>query len=121
MFFLSQHKFHTKKKFLLGSERLDYVVDYEDITTTSKTISLEWFHIEGDGTYLVTANEGNFSHVFAWNKIERRWDEHQKLFTNLAACFKYFKIGNRVSWFNMYSKRKYKIIFNIYLTILTYI
>jgi len=76
-----------------GPERMDYVIDFEDVETNNFTFSMEWFNIPGDTLFLATANTQAKSQIFEWK--DERFIPHQELDTNYANCFKYFEIGNR--------------------------
>lgn len=42
---------------LTGKERLDYVEDYQDLYTRSKTLDIEVFSIPSEGLFMAAANK----------------------------------------------------------------
>ncbi|XP_078489510.1 thrombospondin-type laminin G domain and EAR repeat-containing protein-like [Ciona intestinalis] len=86
------------QKVRAGLDRMDYVIDYADIDARSNSTSIEIFNISGVGTFLATANKDhgaqNYSEIFLWDPIGRKFDLHQTLRTQSATRWKYFDIGH---------------------------
>ena len=73
---------------------MDYVIDYEDITTNNYTLSIEQFMIPGEGLFIATANKDdlrkNQSHIFKWNG--KKFVKYQSIKTHSASMWKFFEI-----------------------------
>jgi len=77
-----------------GSERMDYVIDYEDIITNNYTVSIEQFTIPGEGLFIATANNDdhrkNHSNIFKWDG--KKFKMFQSVKTHSAVMWKFFQI-----------------------------
>ena len=83
---------------LVGPERMDYVIDYEDIITDNFTVSMETFVIPGEGLFLATANNDdlkrNMSLIFKWDG--KTFTKFQEIKTQSAMIWKFFEIDFEV-------------------------
>ena len=91
----------------LGPDRMDYVVDFEDVVTDNFTVSIEKFTIPGEGLFLATANNHYKSHIFKWDG--KKFVKYQGFKTKSAMMWKFFVIDYSVrfchnqSWPNSFA------------------
>ncbi|XP_076823852.1 thrombospondin-type laminin G domain and EAR repeat-containing protein-like isoform X2 [Clavelina lepadiformis] len=80
-----------------GPERMDYIVDYDDIVTNNFTLSVEHFTIPDEGDFVATANYddmiSNMSHIYLWNQTLSKFVHFQSIKTQSAMMWKFFQIG----------------------------
>nr|CAB3267309.1 thrombospondin-type laminin G domain and EAR repeat-containing protein-like [Phallusia mammillata] len=75
-----------------GRERMDYVIDYDDINFENATVSMEWFKIDGVGLFLATAGgAGGSSQIMKWDGT--RFNPFQNIPINNVMHWNFFQIG----------------------------
>ncbi|KAJ8282349.1 hypothetical protein COCON_G00048680 [Conger conger] len=81
---------------LEGRQRLDYVEDYQDLYTNSKTFDIEVFQIPSEGLFAAMADwESNpGSVIYKW--IDGKFEPYQNISTFQAQAWKYFTVGNKM-------------------------
>jgi len=76
------------------NERLDYISEFNDLTTKSKSLDVEVFRIPSHGLFLASANQGRGqnmnSTIFKWNGFG--FEPYQNITTDNARHWKYFNI-----------------------------
>lgn len=81
---------------------MDYVDDFINLKTKSKTLDFEIFRIPEKGLFMAAANQGRDRDM---NSTIYKWDEnefipYQNLTTDMAQDWEYFRIGDDVSFSN---------------------
>ncbi|KAI1898301.1 hypothetical protein AGOR_G00070910 [Albula goreensis] len=81
---------------LEGKERLDYVEDYQDLYTNSKSFDIEVFQIPSEGLFAATADWESKpgSGIYKW--VEGKFEPFQNISTFQAQAWKYFTVGNKM-------------------------
>jgi len=83
-----------------ANERLDYVIDFGNLLTKSKTHDVELFRIPGEGLYLASANQGRDrnmdSTIYKWEDGRKTFVSYQNISTDAARDWEYFSIENEV-------------------------
>jgi len=86
---------------LSAQEKLDYVVDFNNLITKSKTLDIEIFRIPGEGLFLASANQGRSrnmdSTIYVWNATKNNFIPHQSVTTDTARDWEHFTIEGEVS------------------------
>uniref|UniRef100_A0A3P9M7I4 Thrombospondin type laminin G domain and EAR repeats n=1 Tax=Oryzias latipes TaxID=8090 RepID=A0A3P9M7I4_ORYLA len=80
------------KTLLQSKERLDYVEDYQDLYTRSKTLDIEVFSIPSEGLFMAAANKLG-SGIFRWKNGSFHF--YQNISTQEARAWKHFTIDDK--------------------------
>ncbi|KAJ8255330.1 hypothetical protein GJAV_G00203650 [Gymnothorax javanicus] len=77
-------------------QRLDYVEDYQDLYTNSKTFDIEVFQIPSEGLFAAMADweAQPGSGIYKW--IDGKFEPYQNISTFRAQAWKYFTIGSKM-------------------------
>ena len=83
-----------------ANEKLDYISEYSDLTTNSKSHDVEIFQIAGHGQFVAFANQGRDknmdSTIFKWTG--NKFEIYQNITTDNARKWEFFTIGTEVSF-----------------------
>lgn len=77
-----------------GSERLDYIEDFDDFATP-KAVNMEWFEIPGEGLFVATANPSrNISYILKWSG--GKFVNYQEIPESNVTSWKFFRVDSKV-------------------------
>nr|XP_039267469.1 thrombospondin-type laminin G domain and EAR repeat-containing protein-like isoform X1 [Styela clava] len=80
----------------IAEERLDYIEDFLNLKTKSKTLDFEVFRIPSEGQFLAAANQGRDrdmdSTIYKWTN--GKFIPYQNITTDSAQDWEYFQIGD---------------------------
>ena len=83
-----------------ANQKLDYISEYLDLTTHSKSPDVEIFKIAGHGHFMAFANQGRDknmdSTIFKWTG--NKFEIYQNITTDNARKWEFFTIGTEVSF-----------------------
>ncbi|KAM8857464.1 thrombospondin-type laminin G domain and EAR repeat-containing protein-like [Synchiropus picturatus] len=85
----------TWRSLLTRSPRLDYVLDYQDLITSSETFDVEVFSLPAEGVFMAAANRDSRtgSGIYRWTRGS--FQLHQNISTREARAWKHFSIDSQ--------------------------